>query len=191
MSTLQKTIRCSRCRKDKIVPSNWTYKQCVDCHERDLKRGLSIPDIEKRTIEKMFDFETAYRRLKKHNPFKLTKEQFRKEWMEHQQPKIQRVKETIAKYNDRNAPLRDVECLEFRRLLSLRNSTVGDDKLTAKESEFFYNHASSCDSCSRYTAIHRDGVQTEPEKEFHEANQKEFDNALDDFFSVMNENRDD
>jgi len=185
------------------VPNDWQYKECVKCHERTNRRRLKgkvpIAKIEQKAIDALFKFEDAYKNYRKFSrKFKMkgkSKEEFRKEWFFHNQPKIQRVKETIDKYNERENPLMSVECLEFRRLFAIRCGYVDYEKfgndLTGEEFELFHNHLSRCESCNRYAVKHRDDAIM-PINDFKEegVSQQEFDRALDDFFGTINESDD-
>lgn len=114
------------------------------------------------------------------------------DYMRHQQPKIEAIKNIIKKFDDKKAPIMSSACLEFRRLFSLRQSCVNTEsfgsRLTIKEWNVFY-HISSCDSCTFYAMLHKNDspIATELKEEI---SQKEFEQGLDEFFNETKQHGD-
>jgi len=194
-----KTIRCSRCRKRKVVPESWHFKECQTCRERTIKRfrRVSITTIEKKQIEKLLDFEQVWKNYKqfcrqwKRNP--KPKEDFRTEWLKTQEHRIEGIKKTIEKYDDKRCPILSYKCLEFRRLFSVRlnyiNTEDFKDSLTQQETDLFYNHL-SCSNCNQYAIIHKYDAPIESKFNEDGVSQKEFDTLLDGFFEATKPHRD-
>jgi hypothetical protein len=193
---MTKEIKCVRCRRLKVVPSNWKFAECQTCHERTIKRfrRTSITDIEKKAISQLLNFESAYRSYKqlarRYGRIPKPKEEFRTEWLKHQELRIEGIKRTIAKYDDKRCPIMSYECLEWRRLFTVRCSYTDFEKfgndLNEKEWNFFHGHVPKCESCNQYYVLHQNDVVL-PESTFKEegVSQEEFDKSLDDFFGVM------
>jgi hypothetical protein len=153
------------------------------------RRKVRLEKIEHKTIENIVEVEKAYRRhktfCKSHDTTPLTKEVFVADYMKHQEPKIQAIKAIIAKFNDKKCPIVNVDCLEFRRLFSLRSSYIDTEKfsneLSKEEWELFYNH--QCESCVRYTVLHEFDSPIDMELK-EEITQKEFEKGIDGFFEA-------
>jgi hypothetical protein len=154
------------------------------------KRRVRIQKIEERTVKNVIEVEKAFRRytafMKAHNMKPLSKEAFIKDFMFQQDSKIQAVKNAITKYNDKRCPIVNKDCLQFRRLFSLRQSYIDPEKfaqdLSCEQLDFFHNHL-KCDYCSRYAVIHK--FDESPIEEFKEASQGEFTKGIDEFFETM------
>jgi hypothetical protein len=191
---MTKEIKCSRCRRLKIVPINWQFKECVDCHERTVRRTrkTNLANIERKALESLINFEKAYRDYKKlgrkFGKIPQSKEEFRKSWVKNQQTKIEQIKQIIQKYDDSRCPIQSHDCFRFRILLSERNSHVDfeawSNNLSVKDWNFFHNHIPKCESCNQYYVLHQNDVPIET-SEFHEATQEEFEKGIDDFFESM------
>lgn len=189
-----KKIRCSRCRRLRIVPFNWEFKECRTCHDRTVRRrpknAVKLEKIEKTAITQLVNFESAYQNYRKFcRNLKVVpkpKAEFQKEWLMHNKEKIEGIRKIIEKYNDSRCRILSYACLEFRRLFSTRlnyfNTELFCESLTKQEFELFYNHVPKCRNCNLYTILHKYDMPTETDKE--EFSQGEFDNALDQFFEA-------
>jgi hypothetical protein len=155
------------------------------------RRQINIIKVEQKTVNELVNVEAAYRRhkafSKAHGKEPQSKEVFIADYLKHQEPKITAIKSIIAKFNDKKAPIMNSQCLEFRRLFSLRQGYIDTKKfaseLTSKEWQIFYNHANRCDSCTFYAVLHKFDAPIIPE--FREASQAEFEQGLDEFFSTF------
>ena len=196
--SLQKTIKCSRCRVLKTVPFSWQYKECVKCHERTnrkrLKGKIPTEKLEQKAISQLINFENAWKRhkrfMRKFGTKGMTKDQFRKDFFEHQQIKISQIKAVIDKYNDKRAPILNYDCLRFRFLLSQRNQHLDptDFIMKPKDHTFFYFHIANCEMCSKYYSIHKYDVPELANLGDKEVSQTEFNEALNQFFEFFREN---
>lgn len=156
------------------------------------KRKVKLEKIQQKTIESLIETEKAYRRhkafAKAHGNQPLTKEVFIADYLKHQEPRIQAIRNQIAKFNDKKAPIMNKECLEFRRLFSLRQGYIGIQKfsseMTAQEWQIFYNHSNRCDSCTFYAMLHKDDFPIST-SEFRECSQSEFERGLDEFYDTI------
>jgi hypothetical protein len=192
---MNKKIKCVRCHNNKIVPSDWQKKECKPCSERTERRRqkgkVPIEKIEAKAIGEFVNFESAWKRQKafwrKLGKEPQSKEQFMKEYMQNQKPKIDAIKAIIAKYDDKRCPILSQLCLEFRRLFSMRQNYIDTEKfaleLTPQETNLFYNHAERCDSCSFYVVLHKTDFPVEP-KFNEEVSQEGFEKGIDDFFTA-------
>ncbi len=158
------------------------------------RRRVNIKKIEEKTIAEIVNAEKAWRRHKawarKFGCIPRPKEDFVKDFMMHQQPRIDAIKAIIAKYNDKKCPIMNSQCLEFRRLFFMRQTFVNTEEfsnsLTQAEWQLFYNHVSRCDSCSFYAVFHKDDapIVANDLKE-DGVSQSEFDKSLDEFYSTI------
>lgn len=201
--SLQKTIKCVRCHGLKVVPNDWQYKECKPCHERTNRRRLKgkvpIEKIEQKAVDNFVNFESAWRRYKRHlRQWKakgMSKERFREDYFHSQQLKIAQIKAVIAKYDSKDAPIMNSDCLRFRRLFSKRQSYVDTtkfaDDISAEESNLFYNHIGRCSSCNRYAVTHKyDAPTVQNDYKEEGVSQEEFDSALTEFFNTMKPKKD-
>jgi len=155
------------------------------------RRKINIRKVEQKTINEIVDCEKAYRRhkafSKAHGKTPQTKEDFIADYLKHQQPKIEAIKNLINKFNDKKAPIMSRACLEFRRLWALRQNCINTElfssRLTILEWNSFYFHLPSCNSCTAYTMLHKHDSPIATE--FKEVTQSEFEKGLDEFFSAI------
>jgi hypothetical protein len=122
-----------------------------------------------------------------------SREQFLKDYMRNQKPRIDAIKAVIAKYDDKKCPILGYACLEFRRLFSVRLNYINTEdfsqSLTKQEWELFYNHL-SCPNCNQYAILHKFDMPIEPKFNEDGVSEKEFDMALDGFFEAIKPHRD-
>jgi hypothetical protein len=194
--SLSKQIKCVRCHGVKIVPSDWQYRECKPCHDRTVRRRqkgkIPIERIEQKAIGTLLDFEQAWQNYRRFcREWKMTikpKEEFQKEWLSHNQQRIEAIKKVIEKYNDSRCPILSYTCLEFRRLFSVRLNYVNTEdfsiNLTKQESDLFYNHL-SCPNCNQYQILHKYDAPIELNLNEEGVSQKEFEGGIDDFFEAM------
>lgn len=200
--SMTKKIKCVRCHNNKIVPTNWQWKECKPCHDRTNRRlakgKIPIEKIEQKAINQLINFENVWTRYKRflrtHGMKKgMSKEEFMKDYMRNQKPKIDAIKQIIAKYDDSRCPILTHSCLEFRRLNSIRANYINTqdfaDSLTAKEWNSFYNHL-SCPNCNQYAILHKYDAPIEPKFNEDGVSEKEFSMALDGFFEATKPHRD-
>jgi hypothetical protein len=198
-----KEIRCSRCRKIKRVPSEWKFKECEFCHARTNRKNEARrkvrKDLTKEIIEGLEGFESAYQNWVKYlkscgkKPTQKTREQFQLLWMEKQRLNKEKIAKILEHFDSKTAPLQNTNCLRFRHLLEKRNQFLGTtefaNSLSEKDWKLFYNHR--CESCSRYSIIHKNGepnsktIESETEKDKDYCSRTEFDKGLDEFFGTM------
>ena len=199
----KKEIRCSRCRKTKLVSSEWKYKECEFCHARTNRKNLARrkvkKDLEKEIINGFEGFENAYQDWSKYlrscgqKPSQKSKEQFQLLWMEKQRIDKEKIAKVIQHFDNKIAPLESTDCLRFRHLLEKRNEFLDTrefaNSLSEKNFKLFYNHR--CESCSRYSVIHKNGepnsktIESETEKDKDYCSRTEFDKGLDEFFGTV------
>ena len=193
--SMQKTIKCIRCHNDKIVPSDWTHKECVKCHERTIRRRTKgktpIEKIEQKAIDQLVNFENAWRRYKRNGrPFNMSKEEFREDYFKRNRTKIREIKATIAKYNSKDCPIVSHDCLSFRNLLAQRCGYVDYEQfngsLSNKDSIIMNFHIPKCVSCNHYYVRHRND-EVKPLSDFTEEglSEGECNKRFEDFWSIM------
>jgi hypothetical protein len=191
---MDKKIKCVRCHGYKVVPINWQYRECKPCHLRTNRRRMkgkeSLQKIEQKAIGTLLNFESAWKNYKKFTrQWKgkpKSKEEFRAEWLKQQEDKIQGLKKIIEKYNDSRCPILTYQCLEFRRLFSVRlnyiNTEDFSESLNKEQWELFYNHL-SCPNCNQYQILHKYDAPIEP-KLSEEVSEKEFNDLITEFFEA-------
>ena len=189
-------IKCSRCKKTKLVSLDYQFKICPDCREYNYKERhkLSDEDLEKIVIKQLIDVETKFkehkRLCKRIGAPHQTKDAFIKEFLKGQKIQIASYKRFLAKYKTESLPLHSVDCLKFRGMLADRNLNPDWHPKNDALMNLWYNHTNRCSDCATWYLQHKsDDLLAVPFCE-DGVSQKDFDSALTDFYSVFQKPKD-
>ena len=113
------SIRCSRCKLRKLVPSDWKYTECERCHVRTGSRNDKRRQKAKKSIiQQLGNFDEAYeghkKLAKKLGTKPMSKKGFFDKWLVSQKAKEQRITETLRHFSSQSAPILSFVCLRFR-----------------------------------------------------------------------------
>jgi hypothetical protein len=189
-------LKCSRCKKTKLVSGDYTFKICPDCREYQFKKRHELTDeaLEKLVIKSISDVEEKFKQhkhlFKKMGAKPLNKEKFIADYFESQKIQIANYKKFLERYKTETLKLHSLDCLKFRGMLHDKGKNPNWQPKNDALLNLFINHTISCNDCATwYKLKNNQDLVSIP---FCEGgvSQKDFDSALDDFYSVFQKPKD-
>lgn len=184
-------IKCSRCKKTKLVSEDYQFKICPQCREYNYKERhkLTDEDLEKIVIRELISVEEKFREHKRLcKRMKMphqTKDAFIKQFLEGQKIQIASYKRFLAKYKTESLQLHSVDCLKFRGMLADRALNQDWQPKTDYLMNLWLNHSIKCSDCASWYKLNSNQDLMQIPYNENGCSQKEFDSALDDFYGIF------